>query len=165
MPKGLSQPAMNDQERIAQITLDEGTIIHRTPEVEHERAVAIADLLESNVFVPAGLSCGPYHLSLSILENRLVMDLTSASMEDDHRIALALQPFKTLIRDYFMICESYYDAVKNATPSRIEAIDMGRRGIHNEGSQLLKELLEDKVTLDFETARRLFTLVCVLSMK
>ena len=154
------------KEYLFEITLDEGSIIRRTPEVDHERAVAIADLIEHNNFAPTGMNCGPYRAHLSILENRLLIDIspeqkTLAAM----KVVLPMQPFRSVIKDYFMICESYFEAIKTASPSKIEAIDMGRRGLHNEGSETLKSLLKDKIVIDFETSRRLFTLICVLHIK
>lgn len=156
----------SDRHRIVHVVLDERTVVRRSPEVEHERAVAIFDLLEENVFEPFDSGdAGPYRLHLGIEDNRLVLDLRS---EDDlhlDRIVLPLTPFRSIVRDYFMICESYYAAIKRSSPSQIEAIDMGRRGLHNEGSELLRERLADKVRMDLNTARRLFTLICVLHIK
>ena len=149
--------------RIVHVTLDEKTVIRRKPEVEHERAVAIFDLLEDNEFFPCEhADHGPYHLHLSIEDNRLVFDVRR---EDDSvldKITLPVTGFRSIVRDYFLICESYYQAIKRSTPSQIEAIDMGRRGVHNDGSQTLMDRLAGKIKLDFDTARRLFTLVCVL---
>jgi uncharacterized protein (UPF0262 family) len=141
--------------------LDE-SIGRSTPDVEHERAVAIFDLLEENSFEPAGHSGGPYHLKLSLVDQKLVLDILTETGRHVATHILSLTPFRRIIKDYFMICESYYQAIRSSTPSQIEAIDMGRRGIHNEGSQTLEHRLKDKVKLDFDTARRLFTLVCVL---
>jgi uncharacterized protein (UPF0262 family) len=152
--------------RIVHVTLDEKSVVRRKPEVEHERAVAIFDLLEDNQFFPCEhADDGPYHLHLSIEDNRLVLDIRR---EDDTaltKITLPLSPFRTIVKDYFLICESYYAAIRTATPSQIEAIDMGRRGVHDEGSRVLRERLEGKVTVDHDTARRLFTLVCALHWK
>lgn len=151
--------------RIVDLVLDEHTVMRRSPDVEHERKVAIFDLLEENSFTPNGSEGGPYHLHLAIEENRLVFDIR---LEDDSphgKVMLSLTPFRRIIKDYFLICESYYDAIKTAAPAQIEAIDMGRRGLHNEGSQLLKERLAGKIELDFDTSRRLFTLICVLHIK
>lgn len=156
---------MTDAARIIDITLDESTILRRTPEVEHERNVAIADLLEGNYFAPAGFGNGPYRLTLRVAENRLLLDILREQGEGAHRINLPLSPFRSVIRDYFMICESYYEAIKTATPDKIEAIDMGRRGLHNEAANLLIERLKGKVSLNENTARRLFTLICVLHLK
>jgi uncharacterized protein (UPF0262 family) len=157
--------AASPDQRIAEITLDEKSVVRRNADVEHERAVAIFDLLEENSFSPMAGYRGPFHLHLSIEDNRLVFDICTASGEKLERIALPLAAFRSIVKDYFMICESYYAAIRRATPSQIEAIDMGRRGLHNEGSELLRERLADKVALDLNTARRLFTLVCVLHIR
>jgi uncharacterized protein (UPF0262 family) len=147
--------------RLSDVTLDE-SIGRSTPDVEHERAVAIFDLLEENSFAPEGHSGGPYHLKLSLIDKKLVFSIMTEGGEVVATHILSLTPFRRIIKDYFMICESYYQAIRSSTPSQIEAIDMGRRGIHNEGSQTLEDRLKGKITLDFDTARRLFTLVCVL---
>lgn len=152
---------------ILSMTLDENSILRRRPEVEHERAVALFDLLERNTFELVGESAepGPYHVNLALKDDRLVFSVTKpdgSSLED---IALPVRPFRAIIKDYFLICESYFDAIKTMTPSQIEAIDMGRRGLHNEGAQLLEERLSEFVALDHATARRLFTLLCVLQMR
>ncbi|WP_312946361.1 UPF0262 family protein [Agrobacterium sp.] len=147
--------------RLCDVILDE-SIGRSTPDVEHERAVAIFDLIEENSFEPLGHAGGPYRLYISLVEAKLVFSIKS---EDDKDVAthiLSLTPFRRIIKDYFMICESYYEAIRSATPSQIEAIDMGRRGIHNDGSQTLMDRLSGKIKVDFDTARRLFTLVCVL---
>jgi len=151
--------------RIIDLVLDEHTVMRRSPDVEHERKVAIFDLLEENHFAPVGSDGGPYVLHLAIEENRLVFDIRLESDEPHGKVLLSLTPFRRIIKDYFMICESYYDAIKTAAPSQIEAIDMGRRGLHNEGSETLKERLSGKIEMDFDTARRLFTLICVLHIK
>lgn len=147
--------------RLTDVVLDE-SIGRSTPDVEHERAVAIFDLLEDNSFEPVGHPGGPYHLRLSLMDQKLVLAVTTEAGEPVATHILSLTPFRRIIKDYFMICESYYQAIRSSTPSQIEAIDMGRRGIHNEGSQTLQERLAGKIALDFDTARRLFTLVCVL---
>lgn len=152
-------------ERINRITLDESSIRHRTMEVEHERSVAIADLLGDNLFEPAGMQSGPYDVHLRIEEGRLVFDITSTVNQTKSKVALSVQPLRSIIRDYFLICESYYQALKASSPSKLEAIDMGRRGMHNEGSEILTDLLEGKITVDHRTSRRLFTLICVLHIK
>lgn len=157
--------AGQDRRRLVKITLDERTVVRRSPEVEHERAVAIYDLLEENSFAPAGHEGGPYHLSLSIEDNRLVMDIRGTDEVRVAEVQLAIGSFRRIVKDYFTICESYYQAIRRASPSQIEAIDMGRRGLHNEGSELLRERLSGKVDIDFKTARRLFTLVCVLHIR
>ncbi|MEC8203305.1 MAG: UPF0262 family protein [Pseudomonadota bacterium] len=151
---------------IVQVFLDEVSIIRRSPEAEQERAVAIFDFLESNHFAPTGDLEGPFHLHLRIEDHsRLVLDIRSEQDESLREIGLPLLPLRRLIRDYFQICESYYDAIKKLTPSQIETIDMARRGLHNEGSEILAERLKDSVEVDYETARRLFTLVCVLHIR
>lgn len=153
-------------ERIATITLDETSRKARTLEAEHERAVAVADLMGENTFDPAGMESGPYNVHLSIEEGRLVFEITSATDGKKSKVALSVAPLRGVIRDYFLVCESYYEALKaNNTPHKLEAIDMGRRGMHNEGSEKLIELLEGKISVDFATARRLFTLICVLHIK
>ena len=148
--------------RLVDVVLDSDSFGRATPDVEHERAVAIFDLIEENSFRPEGDEGGPYKLSLSLAENRLVFNITR---EDDSPVIvhmLSLTPFKRVIKDYFMICESYYEAIRTSSPAQIEAIDMGRRGLHNEGSQTLMDRLADKIEMDLDTARRLFTLICVL---
>ena len=151
--------------RLVAVTLDEESIGRSGPDAEHERAVAIYDLIEQNTFAPTGHEGGPYRLQLSIAENRLVFDIR---LEDNTPVVahlLSLTPFRRIVKDYFLVCESYYRAIRSATPSQIEAIDMGRRALHNEGSNLLLERLKEKLDLDFDTARRLFTLICVLHWK
>ncbi|AXV14393.1 hypothetical protein CYG48_00870 [Neorhizobium sp. SOG26] len=147
--------------RLCDVVLDD-SIGRSTPDVEHERAVAIFDLVEENSFQPAGHPGGPYRLKLSLVDSKLMLGITTEDGQDVATHILSLTPFRRIIKDYFMICESYYEAIRSSTPSRIEAIDMGRRGIHNEGSQTLMDRLNGKITVDFDTARRLFTLVCVL---
>lgn len=152
--------------RIIHVVLDERTLVRRRPEVEHERAVAIYDLLEDNVFEPIEHGeTGPYILHMSIEENRLGLEIRTEDGMPLTKVVLPLTPFRTIIKDYFMVCESYYTAIKRATPSQIEAYDMGRRGLHNEGSDLLRERLAQKVRIDHDTARRLFTLICVLHIR
>ncbi|MCZ4261903.1 MAG: UPF0262 family protein [Limimaricola soesokkakensis] len=147
--------------RIAEIRLhDAGQT--PTPEIEQERRVAVFDLLEENSFALPGRDMGPYHLSLGIREKRLVFDVANTEGERAAEFHLSLGPFRQVVKDYFQICESYYDAVKTLPPSQIETIDMARRGIHNEGARVLQERLEGKADVDTDTARRLFTLICVL---
>ena len=153
------------KQRLVGITLDETSIGRGTPDIEHERAVAIYDLIDDNTFALVGRHDGPYHLQLSIQEQRLVWHVTLEDGNEAMTHILSLSPFRKIVRDYFLICESYYDAIKTATPSRIEAIDMGRRGVHDEGSRVLRERLDGKIDIDFDTARRLFTLICVLHWK
>ena len=147
--------------RLCDVVLDD-TIGRATPDVEHERAVAIFDLIEETSFEPIGHAGGPYRLNISLLDSKLVFAIRTEAGEAVATHILSLTPFRRIVKDYFLICESYYEAIRSATPSHIEAIDMGRRGIHNEGSQTLQDRLKGKITLDFDTARRLFTLVCVL---
>ncbi len=154
-----------DRRRIVEISLDERTMVRRSPDVEHERAVAIYDLTEENYFLPAGDDNGPYHLHLSIAENRLLFDIRSDADEPLTTVTLPLLPFRRIVRDYFAVCESYYEAIRTASPSRIETIDMGRRGLHDEGCEILRDRLEGKIEIDFDTARRLFTLICVLHIR
>jgi uncharacterized protein (UPF0262 family) len=151
--------------RIVGITLDERTVVRRSPDIEHERAVAIFDLLEENEFAPASGCIGPYDLHLSIEENRLNIEVRSVTNGSNEIIVLPLAPFRGIVRDYFMICESYYEAIRRSTLTQIEAIDMGRRSLHDEGSSLLMERLGEKAKIDFDTARRLFTLICVLHLR
>ncbi|HEX8532681.1 MAG TPA: UPF0262 family protein [Allosphingosinicella sp.] len=154
---------MADQ-RIIGIELDERTIIRRNDDVEQEKKIAIFDLLEGNSFDPAGHE-GPFRVLLRVEDNRLAIDLMDEAGAPLDTIRLGLARFRRLIRDYFAICDSYYKALRSDTPHRIEAVDMARRGIHNEAAELLKECFAGKVELDFDTARRLFTLVCVLHIK
>src|SRR6218665_1326771 len=147
--------------RLCDVVLDD-TIGRATPDVEHERAVAIFDLIEENTFEPVGHAGGPYRLNNSLLDSKLVFAIRTEAGEDVATHILSLTPFRRIVKDYFLICESYYQAIRSATPSQIEAIDMGRRGIHNEGSQTLVDRLSGKIKFDFDTSRRLFTLVCVL---
>jgi uncharacterized protein (UPF0262 family) len=158
----VSAPPADRSKRIAHIELDEHTVLRRNPDVEHERSVAIFDLLEDNTFSPIGHDGGPFHLRLGIEDNRLILDIRDTANAPIERVVLPLAGFRGIVKDYFMICESYYKAIRNATPSQIETIDMARRGLHNEGSEALRDRLGGKVEIDFDTARRLFTLVCVL---
>ena len=158
----MSKPATG---RIVKLTLDERTVVRRGPDVEQERRVAIFDLLEGNEFTPAGIDAGVFSLHLSIEENRLLFDIRDEDDSPMQTVTLALTPFRDVVREYFMICESYFQAIKTATPSRIETIDMARRGIHDQGSELLQERLDGKIEMDFGTARRLFTLICVLHIR
>ena len=152
----------NNCHRLISIVLDEVSIGRNTPDVEHERDVAIFDLIEKNFFALCGHDKGPYYLKLAIAESKLVFDISLKNGQTIVIHALSFSPFKGIIKDYFLLCESYFDAIKSASSSRIEAIDMGRRGLHNEASQLLMERLKGKIVLDLDTARRLFTLICAL---
>jgi uncharacterized protein (UPF0262 family) len=133
-----------------------------SPEADHERKVAIYDLIEENSFNLSNGIVGPYRLQLSTADGRLLFEIFNTNEEKVSIIGLSMSPFRAIVRDYFMICESYYQAIRHSMPSQIETIDMARRGLHNEASELLRERLSGKVDLDFDTARRLFTLVCVL---
>lgn len=157
-------------DRLIEVNLDETGLAPPTPEIEQERRVAIFDLIDENRFAPCAKDerttpDGPYRLGLAIRERRLVFEITTEAGENAGAFHLSLTPFNQVVKDYFQICESYFDAVKRLPASQIEAIDMGRRGIHNEGSRILLERLQGKVETDMATARRLFTLICVLHFK
>ena len=154
-----------DAKRLIKIALEEDKAIRRSAEVEHERAVAVFDLLAENLFDLVGRSVGPYCLRISIRENRLVFDIQDKDENPIEEVILPLSPLRSLIRDYFTICQAYYEAIRNASPSRIEAIDMGRRGIHDEGAEILLRRLEPRIEMDEQTSRRLFTLICVLHVR
>ena len=151
--------------RIIDIQLDQGSIVRWSREVDHERQVAIFDLLESNSFALVDGFAGPYRIELSLREANLILDIANEDGSERIDISLSMRPFRKLIKDYFLICESYFEAIRTATPSRIEAIDMGRRGLHNDGAALLIDVLDGKIELDEETARRLYTLICVLHIR
>ena len=155
----------DSDQRIAKIVLDERTVLRRNADIEHERAVAIFDLLEENSFTPVAAAPGPFHLHLGIEENRLVFDIRSTAEEPIERVLLPLTPFRSIVKDYFLVCDSYFKAIRNASPSRIEAIDMGRRALPTAGSALTRARLADRVVVDLNTARRLFTLLCVLHIR
>ena len=146
--------------RLQSVVLDEGSLASVSRDQEHERQVAIFDLLEQNYFRPEGGEGGPYDLRIALIDNRLALDVTGPGFQQRH--LLSLSPFRSVIKDYFLVCESYYDAIRSSTPAQIEALDMGRRGLHNEGSSLLRDRLAGKVDTDLDTARRLFTLICAL---
>ncbi|MEM9582610.1 MAG: UPF0262 family protein [Pseudomonadota bacterium] len=150
--------------KLVHVEIDDAGLPTPTPEIEQERKVAIFDLLEDNSFsLPRDdVPDGPYRLGLAIRERRLVFDVKTEAKDPAAEFHLSLGPFRQVVKDYFQICESYFDAVKKLPPSQIEAIDMGRRGIHNEGARVLQERLEGKADVDIDTARRLFTLICVL---
>lgn len=157
------------QQRIISIDLDEGSIVWRNPDVEQERRVAIFDLLEENKFVPQrghpdGYA-GPYRLRLRVEEGRLIFEISREDGSPLEAIILGLGRFRRPIRDYFAICNSYYQAIKTATAQQIETVDMARRGLHNEAAEMLMDRLDGKIAVDFDTARRLFTLICVLHIK
>ncbi len=148
--------------RIVKLDIDQTSLAATSADAEHERRVAIFDLIEDNTFALDGGPAGPYRVRLSTQDNKLVFDVRREDDEPAKIIALSMSPFRRIVRDYHMICESYYDAIRNSTPQQIESIDMGRRGIHNDGSELLQERLQGKASMDFDTARRLFTLLCAL---
>ncbi len=156
-------------QRLVAITLDEASIVRWSADVEHERRVAIFDLLEENAFAPvaplAGGYRGPFHLHLRIEDGRLVFELSDEAGNFLDSFRLPLTPFRRVIKEYFLICDSYYRAIKTASPQQIEAIDMGRRGLHDEAARLLRDRLKAKVEVDENTARRLFTLICVLHIR
>jgi uncharacterized protein (UPF0262 family) len=153
------------QHRLIAVTLDEASIGRANPDVEHERTIAIYDLLEENTFDPLGDSGGPYALKIGLADRRLVFEVTHADGKPVISHFLSLTPFRRVVKDYFLMCESYYAAIRVETPAKIETIDMARRGLHNEGSELLIERLKEKVAVDFDTGRRLFTLICALHWK
>ena len=166
MTEGQQQQELSpEQTRLVEVTLDSGSIGRNSVDVEHEREVAIFDLLERNSFALENHDGGPYTLHLSLADNRLVFTVGDEKRNPIVHVMLSLSPFRRLVKDYFLMCESYYQAIKTQPPSRIEAIDMARRGLHNEGSELLQQSLEGRVELDHNTARRLFTLVCVLHIR
>jgi uncharacterized protein (UPF0262 family) len=152
-------------ERLVAVTLDEASIGRGSPDQEHERAIAIYDMVEVNSFALPDRASGPYALHLGIVENKLAFEIRSADGAEIVTHYLSLSPFRSVIRDYEMICDSYFKAIRTASPTQIEAIDMGRRGLHNEASELLMQRLEGKVVMDFDTARRLFTLIFALHWK
>lgn len=151
--------------RLLRVTLDEATLVARGPDAEHEREVAIFDLLQDNVFEVVGHDGGPYVLSLGVRDNRLSMDIGDEAGASVRKLAIPFALFRSLVRDYFTICEAYYDAIKTASRSRIETLDMGRRSLHDEGAELLRERLAGVVGVDELTSRRLFTLVCALHFR
>jgi uncharacterized protein (UPF0262 family) len=155
----------NSKARLVAINLDEASIGRGNPSIEHEREVAIFDILESNRFELEGREGGPYVLDLRLIEDRLVFAVTQQDAGEPFTVVLSLTPLRRLIKDYFIVCESYYQAIRTAPPSRIQAIDMGRRALHDEGSRVLVERLKGKITVDGDTARRLFTLICALHWK
>lgn len=159
-------PPVSDQaERIVALELDEGSVVRWSPEIQHERDVAIFDLLESNRFRLRDGVPGPYRVRLSLRDSNMVLEVTSEPAATTRELVLAVRPLRRVIKDYFMICDSYFAAIKSASPSRIEAIDMARRGLHDEGAELLKDAFDQQVEIDQQTARRLFTLVCVLHLR
>ena len=155
--------------RIIKVELDEATILRRNADIEQERRVAIFDLIEDNVFRPlrdfGDGYAGPYHLKIGVVEGRLILDIRRSDDSAFETLILGLGRFRRIVKDYFAICDSYYQAIRKASAAEIETIDMARRGVHNEAAELLMERLDGKVEVDFATARRLFTLICVLHIK
>jgi len=159
---GQTDSAEQSPYRLIEILLDESIGVLPNPDAEHERKVAIYDLIEENSFKVIDKATGPYVLKLSIADRRLVWEVATDTGDVATIIGLSLSPFRRIIKDYYIMCDSYFQAIRNSTPSQIETIDMARRGLHNEGSELLQARLEGKIETDFTTARRLFTLICVL---
>jgi uncharacterized protein (UPF0262 family) len=157
--------AVDDRRRLVAVTLDEASIGRGNPDQEHERAIAIYDILEANCFAVPNHDGGPYALHLGLVEKRLCFDVRTGDGSPVVSHHLSLTPFRRVIRDYEMVCESYYKAIRSASPAQIEAIDMGRRGLHNEAAELLLQRLKGKLELDFDTARRIFTLIFALHWK
>lgn len=155
----------SERDRLAEVRLDEASLLPGNPNIEQERKIALFDLMETNSFAVPGEDRGPYTLDLGMHDGRLAFRITSADGEGVITHIVSLSPVRKLIKDYFLICESYYAAIRNAPPAQIEAIDMGRRGLHNEAAEVLLKALDGKLTLDHETARRLFTLVCALQAR
>jgi uncharacterized protein (UPF0262 family) len=151
--------------RLAAITLDEKSVVQRSRAIEQEREIAIYDLLEANVFKLAGSAGGPYHLTLGVEENRLALDITLEDGTPHGKVLLSLAPLRKTVKDYFLVCENYYKAIRTAPPYQIESLDMARRALHDEGAKELQTRLEGKIETDFDTARRLFTLICVLHLR
>ncbi|GLK75475.1 UPF0262 protein [Methylopila jiangsuensis] len=162
----MTAPARDPARKLVAVTIDEASIGRAAPEVEHERQIAIYDLIEDNAFAPREAGEGPFALLIGLVDRKLALNVTLAS--DGSAVVthfLSLTPFMKILKDYFLVCESYYSAIRSASPSQIEAIDMGRRGLHDEGAQVLAERLKDKIEIDHDTARRLFTLIAALSWK
>jgi uncharacterized protein (UPF0262 family) len=164
----MNEAAWAGRQRVAAITLDERSVLRRSAAVEHERAAAITDLLNDNHFDPLSGRAGPFHLHLAVAENRLAIEVRAAVDDPGSQpetIVLPLAPFRRIVKDYFLICESYYGAIRGHGLAKVEAIDVGRRALHDEGAALLIERLAGKVAIDHATARRLFTLICVLHLR
>ncbi len=156
---------VDDRARLAAVRFDQASIRRSNANIEHEREVAIYDILDRNHFALEGRDDGPYSLTIGVADDRLVLAVESATGADPVTYMLSLTPFRRIIKDYFLVCESYYQAIRTAPPSRIQAIDMGRRGLHDEGSRVLSDRLKGKIDIDHDTARRLFTLICALHWK
>ncbi len=154
-----------NKNRLIEVNLDPDSLSIANSDIEHERKVAIFDLLEDNQFELIEGGTGPYILNISMQDQKLVLEIKNEAQTNLKLFVLSLSPMRRIIRDYLMICDSYHQAIRNSTPSQIEAIDMGRRGLHNEGSEILESRLKDKIILNFDTARRLFTLICALHIR
>lgn len=167
MTDGGDESSDQNRRSIVKVQLDEKSFLRRRPEVEHEREVALYDLLEENRFVlkGEGAAPGPFHLTLALAEDRLIFKINDADDRLCREIVLGVKPFRMIIKDYFVVCESYYDAIKALSSQQIESIDMGRRALHNEGATMLRERLSEHVELDAATSRRFFTLLCILHMR
>jgi len=166
MTDTLPDGSLEARNRIASIRIDDASIARGNSNIEHEREVAIFDILDGNSFALEGIDQGPYRLEIAIADDRLVLSAFPEGGDEAAAVhTLTMTPLKRLIKDYFMVLDSYYQAIRSGQPSRIEAIDVGRRGLHDEGSRLLQERLTGKITLDFDTARRLFTLISALHWK
>jgi uncharacterized protein (UPF0262 family) len=161
----MEDPALSSRKRLVSVTLDDASIGRGNPDQEHERAIAIYDLVEENCFGVPDHEGGPYELNIALHEAKLAFEIREAEGDAVMTHILSLTPFRRILKDYFMVCESYYAAIRTATPNQIEAIDMGRRGLHNDGARLLAERLKGKIDCDFDTARRIFTLVTALHWK
>ena len=164
------KPSSNNDHRIVRVAIDNPSIVRYQPDVEREIAVAIYDLVEANIFQPdadffGGEPQGPYDVTLRIQENRLVFDIDREDGVKVGAVMFSVQSLRRTIRDYFMVCENYYEAIRTASPAQIEAVDVGRRSLHNEGSERLQAQLAGKVEVDFDSARRLFTLICALHIR
>jgi uncharacterized protein (UPF0262 family) len=161
----MAEGVANSTDRLVAVTLDQDSIGYAAPDVEHERRVAIYDLVEENCFAPEGGHEGPFALRISLVDQKLALQISGEDGREVMSHLLSLSPFRKILKDYFMICESYRNAIKTSSPSQIEAIDMGRRGLHDEGAEVLLERLKGKIAIDHPTSRRLFTLICALSWK
>ena len=159
---GSDHSSQSSPDRLVSVQFDNSLGPAFSPDMEHERRVAVFDLLSDNSFTVTGSNAGPFHLQLSLADGRLIFDVQNCDRERCCLVGLSISPFRRIVKDYFMICESYFAAIRTATPSQIETIDMARRSLHNEGSNVLIERLKGKIELDLDTSRRLFTLVCAL---
>lgn len=165
MAEPTAPPTPQSPDRLVAVTLDEASIARGSANIDHEREVAIYDLIDQNSFAVVGRDDGPYSLALSIADDRLVLAIAAERSDGEARHVLSLTSLRRVIKDYFIVCDSYYEAIRTAPPSRIQSIDMGRRALHDEGSRLLVERLKDKIVMDHDTGRRLFTLICALHWK